>query len=142
MFMARARQAFGLELQEKLKEHIAEQLCVALMADKVTVNDKTMDITAVTTVVPETPPGKMLQTFVIGAPVVENCNGAEHARQLQNTARVLGITHTDQLAAIAADGQVHHNGVPKKLLAEMSSADSLRQRHRHACHACGTSPTS
>ena len=79
------------------------------MADKVTVNGKTMDITAVTTVVPEAPPGKMLQTFVIGAPVEANCSGSEHARRLQTTVRILGTTHIEQLAVIAADGQVHHN---------------------------------
>ena len=125
MFMAKARQAFAQEVKEKMKDHIAEQPCVALMADKVTVNGKTMDITAITTVVPDAPTGKLLQSFVIGAPVVSNCSGSEHAKQLQATAGELNITHTEQLAAIAADGQVHHNGVPKKLLAEMNSANSL-----------------
>ena len=125
MFMAKARQVFSEEVRDKLKEHIDGQPCVALMADKVTVNGKTMDITAVTTVVPGAPVGKMLQSFVVGAPVVANCSGSEHAKQLQATIGELGITHTEQLAAIAADGQVHHNSVPKKLLAEMSSADSL-----------------
>ena len=77
MFMSRARTAFSQEVREKIKEHTDSQSCVALLAVKVTVNGKTMDITAVATVVPEAPVGKMLQNLVIGAPVVQNCDGAE-----------------------------------------------------------------
>ena len=103
MFIAKTYQAFSQEVKEKMKDHIAEQPCVALTADKVTVNDKTMNITAITTVVPDAPTGKLLQNFVIGASVVSNCSRSEHAKQLQITAGELNIMHTEQLAAFAAD---------------------------------------
>ena len=69
-----------------------------------------MDTTAITTVVPETPVGSMIQSVVVGAPVVKERDGDGHAQQLLETVGSLGITGTEQLSAIAADGQAH--GVP------------------------------
>ena len=119
-FMAQARDVFHGQVLTSLAEHIKNQPCVALSADKATVNKRTLDITAITTVVPEAPVGSMIQSFVVGAPVVKERDGDGHAQQLRGTIASLGITRTEQLSAIAADGQVHHNGVPTKLLRSLS----------------------
>ena len=119
-FMEKARGSFHRQVLTSLADHVKTQPCVALSADKATVNKRTLDITAITTVVPEAPVGSMIQSFVVGAPVVKERDGDGHARQLRGTIASLGITRTEQLSAIAADGQVHHNGVPTKLLRAMS----------------------
>ena len=119
-FMSQARDMFYQQVITSLTEHVQRQPCVALSADKATVNKRTVDITAITTVVPEAPVGSMIQSFVVGAPVVKERDGDGHAQQLRGTVASLGITRTEQLSAIAADGQVHHNSVPTKLLRAMS----------------------
>ena len=123
-FMVQARDKFHQQVLTSLSEHVQKQPCVALSADKATVNKRTMDITAITNVVPEAPVGSMIQSFVVGAPVVKERDGDGHAQQLLETVGSLGITRTEQLSAIAADGQVHHNGVPTKLLRAMSAGSA------------------
>ena len=52
----------------------------------------------------------------MGAPVVRKHDGDAEASELQKMIEAVGIRHTDQLSAICADGQLHHNGVADKLL--------------------------
>ena len=119
-FMSQARDMFYQQVITNLTEHVQRQPCVALSADKATVIERTVDITAITTVVPEAPGGSMIQSCVVGVPVVKERDSNGHAQQLQGTFASLGITRTEQLSAIAADGLVHHNRVPTKLLRAMS----------------------
>ena len=121
MLMRQLRESFSEAIIEKVKSHVLSQPCVALTADKVTVNRRTLDITAICTVVPSAPAGHMLQSLVVGAPVVKGHDGDSQARELQETIADVGISHTDQLSAICADGQLHHNKVPEKLLQKIRS---------------------
>ena len=108
-------------LMEQLRLHVTTQPCVALMADKVTVNHRTIDITALTSIVPAAPAGELVQTYVVGAPIVINHDGKSMAEQWRDTVASVGIETTDQLAAICTDGQYLHNHVPAKFLELMGS---------------------
>ncbi|KAF0303303.1 hypothetical protein FJT64_024705 [Amphibalanus amphitrite] len=119
-FMAQTRETFHHQALIRLAEPVKQQPCVALSADKATLNKRTMDITAITAVVLEAPVGRMIQGFVVGAPVVKERDGNGHTQQLRGTIASLGTTRTEQLSAFAADEQVHHNSVPTKLLQAMS----------------------
>lgn len=121
--MSKARDSFSKTILEQLKTHFQEQPCVAVTADKVTINRRTVDITAVTTLVPGAAPGSMIQTFVVGAPVVTAHDGASQARQLQETLAAVGLTSCDQLSSIAADGQYHKNHVPELLVKNIHRDD-------------------
>ena len=63
--MSQARGMFYRQVLTSLTEHVQKQPCVALSADKATVNKRTVGITAITTVVPEAPVGSMIQRFVV-----------------------------------------------------------------------------
>ena len=100
--MVKARDMFYQPVLTSLSEHVQKQPCVALSAGKATVNKRTVDVTAITTVVPEAPFGSMIQSFVVGAPVAKERDGDGHAQQLRDTVASPGITRTEQLSAIAA----------------------------------------
>ena len=120
--IARFRAATHEVLVEQLREHIASQPCVALMADKVTVNHRTIDITAVMSVVPAAPAGQLIQTYVIGAPVVIRHDGKSMAEQWRDTVASVGIKSTEQLSAVCTDGQYLHNHVPANFLRLLGSS--------------------
>ena len=113
------RDVFHDVMMEKLRRHIASQPCVALLADKVTVARRTLDITAVMTIVPGAPPEYQMQALVIGAPVVKGHSGVDLAQEIKGTLAKVGVTRTTQLASIAADGQYHHLHVPRELIKAM-----------------------
>ena len=124
MMMDTARSAFCDATLTKVKEHIEAQPCVAVLADKVTIARRTVDVTAILTLVPEAEPDKLFQSFVVGAPVVKNHDGDALAGDIRDSLRRAGVTSAEKVAAIAADGQYHHNAVPEKLtkLLEKESA--------------------
>ncbi|KAF0292540.1 hypothetical protein FJT64_009481 [Amphibalanus amphitrite] len=121
--MVTARDVFADVIKSMLTEHVSAQPCVSLLADKVTICRRTVDITAVMTVVPGAPPGEMLQSYVIGAPVVKGHDGESLAEELQGTLAAIGVTSTEKLAAISTDGQYHHGRVPEKLLKNIRKDD-------------------
>ena len=118
-FIPKLRIQLSSVMNVMLRNFFAGQPCVSLCADKVTVAKRTMDLTAIISLVPEAQKEEMFQAFVIGAPVVKNHTGDGLASELQDTLRKFGIEHTDQLAAICMDGQYHHQKVPEKLLQQM-----------------------
>ena len=83
-------------------------------------NRRTLDITAIVMINPEAKPGKMIQSMVIGAPVVEEHDGDALAEENRTTLATVGIRSSEQLSAISADGQYHHLHVPQKLLSVMA----------------------
>ncbi|KAF0311054.1 hypothetical protein FJT64_018091 [Amphibalanus amphitrite] len=101
--------------------------------DKVTINRRTVDVVAILTVVPEAPASSMLQSYVVAAPVVKLHDGASLAKEIQEALATIGVTKTEQLAAIAADGQYHRLGVPEKLLSSMRAEG--QERSGPACVA-------
>ena len=109
-------------LVEELRGYVATQPCVALMADKVTINHRTIDITALMSVVPYAPAGQMIQTYVIGAPVVVRHDGKSLAEQWLDTVRAVGVTRTEQLAAVCTDGAYLITHVPENFLRLLDSA--------------------
>ena len=109
-------------LVKELSQHVAAQPCVALMADKVTVNHRTIDITALMSVVPHAPAGQLIQTYVIGAPVVIRHDGKSMAEQWLDTVKAVGVNSTEQLSAVCTDGQYLHNHVPETFLRKLGSA--------------------
>ena len=135
MAMATARSAFCEATLQKLKEHISEQPCVSVLADKVTVARRTVDVTAVLTMVPEAEPEKLFQSFVVGAPVVQEHDGGALANDIKTSLEAVGVTKTEQIAAIGADGQYHHNSVPEK-----TSADARKGRQSKCPSAMGPGP--
>ena len=122
MMMDTARTAICQTLLSNLKDHVESQPCVAVLADKVTIARRTVDITAIQTLVPNAEPDHIFQTFVVGAPVVKDHDGEALAADISNTLSAVGITKADKIAAVAADGQFHHNGVPQKLARRLESS--------------------
>ena len=114
MMVATARSVFNDVILEKLKQHITRQPCIAVLADKVTIARRTVDITAVLTLLPTANEDEVFQAFVIGAPVVKRHDGESLAAEIKDTLEKVGVVSTEQLAAIATDGQYHHNDVPAK----------------------------
>ena len=121
--MPAARLAFHDVIIKKLKEYVATQPCLSVLVDKVTINRRTVDITAVLVVVPEAPTSHLLQSFVVRAPVVKQHDGDALAKEIQETLATIGVTSTEKVAAIAADGQYHRLGVPEKLLKGMRAEE-------------------
>ncbi|KAF0289780.1 hypothetical protein FJT64_011995 [Amphibalanus amphitrite] len=74
------------------------------------------------TLVPNAEPDHIFQTFVVGAPVVKNHDGEALAADICSTLSEVGVTNTEKIAAVAADGQFHHNGVPQKLARLLESS--------------------
>ena len=124
MMKETARSVFCEETLSKVREHVESQPCVSVLADKVTVARRTVDVTAVLTLMPEAEPDKLYQSFLIGAPVVKNHDGDALAGDIRDSLQKVGVTSAEKLAAVAADGQYHHNAVPEKLtvLLEKESA--------------------
>ena len=116
MMMDTARSAFCDSTLAKVKEHIESQPCVAILADKVTIARRTVDVTAVMTLVPDAEPENIFQSFVVAAPVVREHDGKALASGLRDSLKKVGVTRAETVAAIAADGQYHHNDVPQKLV--------------------------
>ncbi|KAF0310452.1 hypothetical protein FJT64_018549 [Amphibalanus amphitrite] len=115
MMMATARSAFSEAVIEKVKERIEEQPCVSVLADKVTVARRTVDITAVLMLMPDAEPDEIFQSFVVGAPIVKQHDGDGLAADIRDTLKRVGVVASEQVSAVAADGQYHHNDVPAKL---------------------------
>ncbi|KAF0294904.1 Arachidonate 12-lipoxygenase, 12R-type [Amphibalanus amphitrite] len=115
MMMATARSAFSEAVIEKVKERIEEQPCVSVLADKVTVARRTVDITAVLMLMPNAEPDEIFQSFVVGAPIVKQHDGDGLAADIRDTLKRVGVVASEQVSAVAADGQYHHNDVPAKL---------------------------
>ena len=127
------RNAFWQETMISVRRYIADQPCVALIADKATVNHRTVDITAVLCVVPEAQVDELVQSFVVAAPVVKDHGGQAIAEEWQRSLANVGVTKPEQLAAVCTDGQYHSIGAPKKLLEIMTrSQDDLREQSRPA----------
>ena len=122
-FIPKFRMQISSVMNMKLKKFFAGKPCVSMCADKVTVAKRTMDLTAIVTIVPEAPKEDMIQAFVVGAPVVKDHSGDGLAKELHDTLLKFGVEHTDQLAAICMDGQYHHQKVPEKLLQRMVLSD-------------------
>ena len=114
--MARFRKAFGDSVLSALTRHVQHSPCVAWVADKVTLNSRTIDITAIISVFPEADAGELIQSLVVGAPVVTEHDGTALATEWVETAARIAIKHPGQLAAICTDGQFHHGSVPTKFL--------------------------
>ena len=135
--MARFRDAFSEVVLDAVARHVEEAPCVSLIADKVTVNGRTIDITGIITIVPDAPSTDIFQSFVIGAPVVKNHDGTSLARQWLKTAANANIKETRKLAAICTDGQYHHNSVPSKFLSHLTATHpDLAARSEPPCVPC------
>ena len=65
--MCKARDVFHDVILDKLAAIIKNKPYVAVMADKVTLHNRTVDITAINLVMPDAPSDVMLQNFVISA---------------------------------------------------------------------------
>ena len=115
MMMATARSTFHDVILGKVREHVSKQPCVSVMADKVTVARRTVDVTAVVLLMPNAKPEEIFQTYVVGAPVVKKHDGEALAADIRNSLEKVGVVKTEQIAAVAADGQYHHNDVPARL---------------------------
>ncbi|XP_043189268.1 uncharacterized protein LOC122375015 isoform X2 [Amphibalanus amphitrite] len=134
MQMNRFRREFFLEVLELLTRHISRTACVAVMADKVTVKHRTIDITAVMAVVPEAPSGHLIQSFVVGAPVVKKHDGTSLANGWIKTLAAVGIKSPKQIAAICTDGQYHGLSVPSKFLEQLAKTqEDVRERSMSPC---------
>ena len=127
VIMAKMRDAFHEEMLSMIRRHIATQPCVAIAVDKVTSNRRTVDVTAVLTVVPDVPPNHIVQSLVIGAPVVKDHDGQSLADELMATLAVVGIDTAQKVASFAADGQYHHIAVPEKLAQSLNAANANGQ---------------
>ena len=110
-------------MRDMLARHLSAQPCVAVCADKVTVERRTIDIVAVISLVPNAHAGDVIQSFVAAAPVVKDHQGGELAREIAEVLAKVGVTHPDHVAAMCMDGQYHHLKVPERLLSIMASSD-------------------
>lgn len=119
--MTRFRDAFGTAVLDSVRRHVEQAPCVSWVADKVTLNGRTIDITAVITIFPEADDNEMIQSVVVGAPIVTQHDGSSLAREWVQTAERIGITDTKKVAAICTDGQYHHQQVPAKFLSELAA---------------------
>ena len=120
--MKRFRDAFSDVVLDALADHVKAAPCVSWIADKVTVNGRTLDITGLLTLVPEAPADALIQSVVIGAPVVKEHDGTSLADEWLQTAARVGITDVRKLAAICTDGQYHHLSVPTKFLTKLTAS--------------------
>ena len=120
--MNRFRDAFASVILDSVARHVQETPCVSWIADKVTVNGRTLDITGLITLVPEAPASDLIQSVVIGAPVVREHDGTSLADEWIETAKRVGITEVRKLAAICTDGQYHHLKVPPKFLTKLTAS--------------------
>ena len=122
--MPTARDVFHDVLIGMLRKHIATQPCLSILVDKVTANRRTVDVTVILTMVaPGAPASHILQSYVLGAPVVKEHAGDALSREIQETLSNEGVGSTEKSAAIAADRQYHRLKVPEKLLTNMRSED-------------------
>ena len=64
-------------------------------------------------IVPAAPAGQLIQTYVVGAPVIINHNGKSMAEQWRDTVTSVGVKDAEQLSAVCTDGQYLHNHVPE-----------------------------
>ena len=124
-FMGTLRTQVHTVLHGALSRVIASQPCVALMVDKVTLWKRSVDITAIVTAIPVTTDKgtQVMQSFVIGAPVVADATGEALADELVGTLANAGIIRCDQLASICTDGAYFHCKVPEKLLGKLRGGD-------------------
>ncbi|KAF0306494.1 hypothetical protein FJT64_022013 [Amphibalanus amphitrite] len=118
--MVKARDAFHEVMLDEMKAFVEKQPCVSVVADKVTLNKRTVDITAINLVVPTAPPGEMLVNFVVAAPVVKEHDGTGMAGELSRSLARVGVTCPEQVAAFGGDGQFHHMDVARKLSVSLS----------------------
>ena len=72
--MQRFRGAFAEAILEVVTDHVEKVPCVALVADKVTVDKRTIDITGIITLLSDAPHDCMVQSYVVGAPIVRKQN--------------------------------------------------------------------
>ena len=125
MMMATARTAFHQVIQAKIKEEVLKQPCVAVLADKVTVARRTVDVTAILMLLPAANAEDIFQSFVVGAPVVQQHDGEALADDIRGSLENVGVAATGQISAFAADGQYHHNDVPAKLARMLDGPSDL-----------------
>lgn len=123
--MVISRAAFSAELLKRVKHHVESQPCVSVLADKVTVARRTVDIIAILTLVPTAEPNTIFQSVVVGAPVVKKHDGDSLASGIRGALAQVGVTNANQLAAICADGQYHHNAVPQKLVRQLGDSAAV-----------------
>lgn len=126
--MPKLRVEFCDVMRTMLSRHLVAQPCLSVCADKVTVERRTIDIVAVTTIVPEAAPENLIQSFVVAAPVVTDHSGEALGREIARCLSEVGVTHPDQLAATCFDGQYHKNKVPETMLRNMAAADPQTAR--------------
>ena len=137
MQMQKYRKAFSDEVLRCVADHITNSPCVALVADKVTVMHRTIDITAIITVVPEAPAHQLVQSYILAAPVVKDHDGASLAEGWKATANAAGIKTVEKLSAICTDGQYHHNAVPARFLKLLRDSESdYAKRSKVPCVPC------
>ena len=122
-FMRRLRTQVHDVLREKLARYVAAKACVSVVADKVTLWKRSVDITAIVVTVPEAPVEKTIQAFVISAPVVVDASGDSLAQEIVQSLASIGITHPDQLASICTDGQYFLCNVPSKVVKMLRDSD-------------------
>ena len=120
MQMPRFRDSFYEVIMSAVAHHVKEAPCVSMIADKVTVNHRTLDVTGIMTIIPEAP-AVSFQSFVVAAPVVTEHDGSSLAREWLDTMSKVGVTDAKKLSAICTDGQYHHNSVPPKFLKKLTS---------------------
>ncbi|XP_037069371.1 uncharacterized protein LOC119090636 [Pollicipes pollicipes] len=123
MFMNKARDAFYEEMMGMIRRHVSSQPCVALVVDKVALNRHTVDITVIITVVSDAPEENLVQSLVIGSPVVKDHDGESLAQELKATLATVGIESAQRVAFFAADGQYHHASVLQRLTNALNCAD-------------------
>ena len=132
--MHRFRDAFCDVILDGVARHVDRMPCVSLVADKVTVQHRTIDVRGIITIVPKAPCDQLIQSLVIGAPVVAHHDGDSLAQEWVETLTALKVNDTDKLAAICTDGQYHGADVPAKFLAKLQS--------RHPDYAARSKPPS
>ena len=123
-FMRNLRIQVHDTLRDKLERHVAGKPCVSLVADKVTLWKRTVDITAIVMTVPEAPVSHAIQSYVISAPVVVDTSGDVLVREIVQSLASIGITHPDQLASICTVfGQYQLCHVPTKVVQLLDASD-------------------
>ena len=105
-----------------IKRHITSQPCVSVSTDKVTLNRRTVDITAIFTVVPDAPPRAPTPGASDRSTGCENHAGASIALELSTTLAQVGIESAEQVASFSADGQYHH------VYVEQQRTDALNEK--------------
>ena len=135
--MQRFRGAFAGVILDAVTKHVERAPCVALVADKVTIHRRTVDVTGIITLIPEAPHDSMIQPFVVGSPVVQKHDGDGLAEEWLKTVASVGVKDTRKLSAICTDGQYHGADVPAKFLTKLRvSHPDLAARSEEACVPC------